>query len=175
VIKRTLAAVVLAWTLGLVWFGFSLPKGLPEGASDAVIVPTGAGGRIERGLDVLRLDLARQLLVTGVGREVKPGEFVAQYDVEPAMMECCISLDYSALDTRGNALAAAQWVKANGFRSIRLVTSDWHMRRTAAEFRKALPKDVSILEDAVASQPSFRTLLLEYNKLIARNLERLAS
>ena len=174
-IRRLLAFLILGWALGLVWFGLSLPKPLAGEASDAVIVPTGAGGRIERGLTVMRDGLAGKMLVTGVDRDVKPGEFVAEYDVEPDTMECCITLDYSALDTRGNALAAGQWVKANGYRSIRLVTTDWHMRRTAAEFRKALPDDVVILEDAVESQPSLRTLLLEYSKLIARNFERLAS
>lgn len=173
-IKRAIATLVLGWVLGLVWFALSLPRPAEEGISDAVIVPTGAGGRIERGLEILEQGKARQLLVTGVGREVRTHEFIAQYNVPSATMECCVDLDYSALDTRGNGLAAAQWVKAHGFRSIRLVTSDWHMRRTAAEFHKALPPETHILKDAVTSQPSLRTLLREYNKLIARNLERLA-
>ena len=174
-IRRILATLVLGWVLGLVWFTLTLPKPLTEGASDAVIVPTGAGGRIERGLSVMREGLAQKLLVTGVDRDVKLGEFVAEYDVDPETMKCCVTLDYSALDTRGNALAAGQWVEANGFGTVRLVTSDWHMRRTAAEFRKVLADDVVIMEDAVESAPSMRILFKEYNKLIARTFERLAS
>jgi uncharacterized SAM-binding protein YcdF (DUF218 family) len=51
--------------------------------------------------------------------------------------------------------------------SIRLVTSDWHMRRAALELKGALPANVTILRDAVHSKPSFKMLFLEYHKLLA--------
>lgn len=165
-IRRIVATVALAWGLGFVLFAMNLPVPLVGGKTDAVVVPTGASGRIGRGLEVLREGLARRMLVTGVDREVKPGEFAAEYGVEASRMRCCITLDYTALDTRGNALAAAEWIKGNRTKSVRLVTSDWHMRRTAAEFRHALPDDVALVEDAVTSQPSFRILILEYDKLL---------
>ena len=165
-IRRFAALLFLLWAFGFLAFAVTLPMPLEGVKSDAVIVPTGARGRIGRGLEVLRSGLAKQMLVTGVDREVKEREFAAEYDVKASAMRCCITLDYSALDTRGNALAAAEWVRANRFDSVRLVTSDWHMRRTAVEFRGVLPAEVKLVEDAVVSRPSFRTLVFEYDKLL---------
>jgi uncharacterized SAM-binding protein YcdF (DUF218 family) len=50
---------------------------------------------------------------------------------------------------------------------VRLVTSDWHMRRSALELERALPEDVAIVRDAVPTEPSLRILFLEYHKLLA--------
>jgi hypothetical protein len=82
-------------------------------------------------------------------------------------MECCVTLGFTALDTRGNARETAKWVAANKVRSIRLVTSDWHMRRAALELEEKLPQGTTVLRDAVRSQPSLWILFLEYHKLLA--------
>lgn len=174
-IRRAFAALLIAWLLGLVLFAVTLPRARQGVRTDAVVVPTGAMGRIGRGLEVMEQGLAPQMLVTGVDRDVKRGEFAAEYEVDPALMKCCITLDYSALDTRGNATAAAEWIRQRHYASVRLVTSDWHMRRAAAEFRRLLPSSVVVVEDAVESRPSMRILVLEYHKLLARQLERLLS
>ena len=52
-------------------------------------------------------------------------------------------------------------------RSIRLVTADWHMRRAARELEVTLPAGTTVLRDAVRTEPSLWTLLLEYHKLLA--------
>lgn len=166
-IRRLLAFVLVAWALGFLWFAFTLPQ--PAGAqkTDAIVVATGAGGRIPRGLAMLRAGAAPQMLVTGVDAEVKPREFAAEYEVEPRLMRCCVTLGFAALDTRGNARETAGWVAQAKVRSIRLVTSDWHMRRAARELEGALPQDITILRDAVHTQPKLWTLFLEYHKLLA--------
>lgn len=164
--RRLLAALFIAWALGFVWFSVTLPGPAAPVRTDAVIVATGASGRIARGVDILRSGLARQMLVTGVDVEVKRKEFAAEYKVEEQWMRCCVLLDYTALDTRGNARATARWIRENRFGSVRLVTSDWHMRRTAAEVRHRLDGHVTIVEDGVSTQPSIRILLLEYNKFL---------
>ena len=87
-------------------------------------------------------------------------------------MACCVVLGYTALDTRGNALETADWVNKGHFRSLRLVTSDWHMRRSAGELDEVLPH-VRLVEDAVPSEPSPKTLFLEYHKPLASWLGRL--
>ena len=97
---------------------------------------------------------------------MKPGEFAAEFDVTDREMECCVTLGFLAVDTRSNAGEAAQWMKDNDVETVRLVTTDWHMRRAASEMRGALPEDVTIVEDAVPSDPDFRQLFLEYNKLL---------
>jgi uncharacterized SAM-binding protein YcdF (DUF218 family) len=173
VIIRFLSALALVYMLGFVWFAGDLPEpAAPTVKTDAIVVPTGAGGRIERGLAVLRAHSAKKLFVSGVDREVKPKEFEAEYKVAPAEMECCVVLGFAALDTRGNALEAANWIKGGGYRSLRLVTSDWHMRRSAGELKEVLP-NVRMVEDGVPTEPSLKTLVLEYHKLLASWLGRL--
>ena len=172
-IRRLLAALVIVWLLGFAWFAAALPQPAPASEkTDVIVVATGGAGRIERGLAMLRAHAAGKLFVSGVDREVRPREFVAQYKVAPAEMACCVVLGYTALDTRGNALETADWVNKGHFRSLRLVTSDWHMRRSAGELDEVLPH-VRLVEDAVPSEPSLKTLFLEYHKLLASWLGRL--
>ena len=116
---------------------------------------------------VLTQAAAREMLVTGVDREVKTREFVALYKVPPATMECCVTLGFAAVDTRSNADETATWVKERKYKSLRLVTTDWHMRRAAVELARSLPDDITILRDAVPSRPRLGILFLEYNKLLA--------
>jgi uncharacterized SAM-binding protein YcdF (DUF218 family) len=170
--RRIFAALLLAWALGFVWFAVNLPQPLGAGKSDGVVVLTGGRGRIDRGLEALRRGWAERLLVSGVGREVKPHEFAAEYKVNSSLMACCVTLGYEAVDTRSNADETAGWIKINRIGSVRLVTSDWHMRRAALELRRTAPASITIYEDAVMTQPSLRILVLEYHKLLARLIVR---
>ena len=167
---------LLAWLLGFVWFAGWLPEPAPMERTAAVIVPTGSAGRIGRGLEVVQTDSADTLLVTGVDPEVKPAEFAEEFKVPDKVMECCVTLGFAATDTRGNAQETREWTEANGVKSLRLVTSDWHMRRAAAELRRELPGDVKLIEDAVRSEPSFWMLFVEYHKwLVSRSVGPLFS
>jgi uncharacterized SAM-binding protein YcdF (DUF218 family) len=164
---RVLAALFSLWAIGFIVFAVTLPQPAGLEKTDAIVVATGGQGRIDRGLVVLRAGAARQLLVTGVDPHVKESEFAAEYGVETRLMECCVTLGKAAENTKGNAAETAQWMAQRKFKSLRLVTADWHMRRTSVELAAALPPDVRVVEDAVARKPSLRTLLLEYHKLIA--------
>lgn len=166
-LRRVLAAPLIVWALGFIWFAVALPQPAPQSHTDAIVVPTGSGGRIQRGLEMLQLGAAEKMLVTGVDSTVQPGEFQAEFEVPQEVMDCCVTLGFAALDTRGNARETAQWLEQQDYGSLRLVTADWHMRRAALELRQQLPEDISITRDAVHSQPSLKTLFLEYHKLIA--------
>ncbi len=172
-LSRLLALILLAWALGFVAFAVSLPG--PAGAvhTDGVVVLTGGEGRIGHALEVLRAHQAGRLLVSGVDQEVRAAEFKVQYGVAPDLFACCVTLGYEAVDTRSNAQEAARWAAGQHLASLRLVTSDWHMRRAAFELRHALPAAISVVEDAVPTQPSFNTLLTEYSKLLVRHAARL--
>lgn len=165
--SRLISTILLVWALGFLWFAIALPQPLDGTNTDAIIVPTGGPGRIARGLEMLAADQAPAMLVSGVDREVTPAEFSAEFDVPMRWMDCCITLGYAALDTRGNAAETAQWVEERDAKKLRLVTTDWHMRRVRNELRDVLPDDVELVEDAVRSEPSFYNLFLEYHKLIA--------
>jgi uncharacterized SAM-binding protein YcdF (DUF218 family) len=167
VIRRALSLVTVVWALGFLWFAVALPQPVGPQKTDAIVVLTGSKGRIPRGLAMLREGTAPRMLVTGVYEEVRPGEFAAAYNVSPQLMECCVTLGFAALDTRGNARETAVWVAENRVRSIRLVTSDWHMRRAALQLDEQLPEGTVLLRDAVPTQPSLWTLFLEYHKLLA--------
>ena len=166
-IRKIVAVPVVAWALGFVIFAASLPQPLEVSETDAIVVPTGSGGRIQRGLEVLQLGAAEQMLITGVDTAVQPDEFQAEYDVPDRTMDCCVTLGFSALDTRGNARETAQWMEDRDYTSLRLVTADWHMRRAAAELADQLPDSITIVRDAVRSEVNFGTLFVEYHKFLA--------
>jgi uncharacterized SAM-binding protein YcdF (DUF218 family) len=167
-IRRGLSLLFLAWAIGFLWFVVALPRPAEDGiATDAVIVPTGGPGRIARGLAVLGGGQAKKMLVSGVDPEVRPQEFAAQFRVSPRDMACCVTLGFAAVDTRTNADETAKWVAQNEVRSLRLVTTDWHMRRAAGELDRTLPESVTVIRDAVPSRPDLGTLFLEYHKLLA--------
>jgi uncharacterized SAM-binding protein YcdF (DUF218 family) len=161
---------ILVWAIGFLWFVVSLPQPAEGMRTDAVIVTTGGPGRIARGLAVLDQGLAAKMLVSGVDRDVRPQEFAAQFGVSPRTMTCCITLGFTAVDTRSNAAETAKWVAQNEVRSLRLVTTDWHMRRAAGELNRTLPDHVSVIRDAVPSNPDMGTLFVEYHKLVASRM-----
>ncbi len=172
-IRRAASLILLVWLLGFAWFAVSLPRPQDGGKTDGVVVLTGGEGRIDRGLEVLEKGWAKRMLVAGVDREVRPNEFQAQYRVPGRLMRCCITLGFESVDTHSNAREAARWIARNRIGSVRLVTTDWHMPRAAYELARMAPAQVTMIRDAVPSQPSLRILFLEYNKLLARRLSQI--
>lgn len=170
--RRLFSAVVLAWALGFVWFAVALPQPAGEERTDGVVVLTGAPGRIDRGLEALRAGWAPRLLVSGVDRDVKPHEFAVQYKIGSLQMACCVTLGFAATDTATNASETSAWIAGQKMHSIRLVTSDWHMRRAQADLKRTIPPGVMIVPDAVRTHPSLRILFVEYHKVLARMVLR---
>lgn len=166
-IARLAGFVALFYAIGFLYFALTLPGPIGDSKTDAVLVPTGGPGRIARGLEVLRDGDANKMFVSGVDPEVKPAEFAEEFDVRAREMRCCVTLGFLAVDTRSNAGEAAQWLTSNDVRTVRLVTTDWHMRRAAAELRHSIPDHVAVVEDGVPSDAALGTLFLEYNKLLA--------
>jgi uncharacterized SAM-binding protein YcdF (DUF218 family) len=168
VILRFLTIPPLLWVLGLALFVILLPGTADDRATDGIVVLTGGAGRIQRGLKLLEAGKAKRMLVSGVDRRVKPHELAAQYDVPGGLFERKIDLGHESVDTRSNAQEAANWLKRNKFRSVRLVTTDWHMARARFELSHALDGGVTIVADGVASEPQLVPLVKEYNKYLLR-------
>ena len=166
-IRRSASLLLLLWLMGFLGFALALPQPHGGGKTDAVVVFTGGEGRIPRGLAALETGWAPRLFVSGVDPEVRPGEFAAEYDVTAKMMGCCVALGFKSYDTRSNAEEVAAWLAENECKSVRLVTSDWHMRRAALELERELPDHFAVIRDAVPTEPSLRILFLEYHKLLA--------
>ncbi len=169
-IVRTLSVLAIAWALGFCAFMLTLPGPLAANTTDAIVVPTGAAGRIDRGLALLRERSARRMLITGVAPGVRESDLARAYQAPRAVFACCVDLGGDAVDTRSNAREAAAWLRAGRFRSVRLVTSDWHVPRAKMELTAAVDPGTVVLGDGVASTPRLGTLVNEYNKLLLRRL-----
>ena len=169
-IVRLFGIAVLAWALGFAAFMLLLPQPLDGTTTDAIVVPTGGPGRIDRGLALLRDHQAKRMLVTGVAPGVRPIDLALEYRTSPRLFDCCIDLGADAVDTRSNAEETAQWVETHDYRTVRLVTSDWHLPRARMELSAVLGPKVIVLGDGVPGSPRLGTLVNEYNKLILRRI-----
>lgn len=167
-IVRALAFLTLVYLLGYALFAAMLPRPGDDRQTDAIVVLTGAPHRIERGLDLLARHRARRMLVSGVARTVRPAELAGQYPGSEPLFACCIDLGRESVDTRSNAEEVARWLKKKGLKSVRLVTTDWHMPRARFELARQLGGDLPVYADAVESNPRLAQLFTEYNKYLLR-------
>src|SRR3546814_8190635 len=86
--------------------------------TDAIIVLTGGSERLPTGLDLLSRDRADKLFVSGVYAGVEVAELLRLSRQSPQELACCIVLGYAANDTRGNAVETAEWMRAEGYKSL---------------------------------------------------------
>jgi uncharacterized SAM-binding protein YcdF (DUF218 family) len=144
------AALAVAWLGGLVWFAQAIPRSVAdsERETDAIVVLTGGSLRIQSGLALLAAGKAGKLFISGVYQGVDVSELLRVSRQSPARVACCIMLGHTADNTLGNALETAEWMREEGFRSLRLVTASYHMPRSLLEFSRAMP-DVVIVANPV--------------------------
>jgi uncharacterized SAM-binding protein YcdF (DUF218 family) len=111
------------------------------------------------------------MLVAGADPSVTRADLRRRLGTRSAsVLRCCVDLGSESVDTRSNAEEAGRWLERKGYRSLRLITSDWHMRRAEYEFRRHLGEDFSLIADGVPTKPRLTTLLGEYNKYLLRRL-----
>jgi uncharacterized SAM-binding protein YcdF (DUF218 family) len=145
-----LSAFLLA--AGFAFFIWLLPSqeiALDRNA-DGIVVLTGGDSRVNDALELLASGRGKRLLITGVYAGTTTGDIareVANYD---HVLACCVDLDYSALNTFGNAVQARRWAVQHGFHSLIVVTSAYHMPRALAELSHQLP-DVTLIPYPVVS------------------------
>ena len=171
-IARIGSLLVLAYALRFILFAFTLgkPASADVSPTDAAVVLTGGPGRIEHAIEVLRDRKAKRLLVAGADPSVTKGDIVRRIGGSRKLVQCCVDLGSESVDTRSNAEEASRWIVNHRFHSVRLITSDWHMRRARYEFEKMLGPKYRIESDAIRTQPSFVALFAEYNKYVLRRL-----
>lgn len=167
-ISRLLSFMLLLYVLGYAAFVVLLPRPAGNERTDGIVVLTGGAGRLERGLDMLEQGRARRLLVSGVDRTVRPVDLELRSGASARLFACCVDLGRESVDTRSNGSETARWAKEQNYRSIRLVTTDWHMPRARFELVRELGPSVTVLSDPVESNASFRALFTEYNKYLLR-------
>ena len=171
-IARFASLLLLAYAIGFVLFAFTLgpPASAAAQPTDAAVVLTGAKGRIEHAIDVLEDGKAGRLLIAGADPSVTKADLTRRIPAGARLIKCCVDLGSESVDTRTNAEEAQRWLAQHRFRSVRLITSDWHMRRARYEFEKVLGGKIRLITDGVRTEPSFLTLFGEYNKYVLRRI-----
>jgi len=89
-----------------------------------------------------------RLLITGVNPATRRGELKKLIAKDSERFDCCVDLGYEAQNTSGNAREIARWVRRNGFESLIVVTSNYHMPRSLVELSRELP-DTDFIAHAV--------------------------
>lgn len=164
IIGLSASALVVALGIGFAGFATALPgagqsdaANAPNAANsanvataDGIVVLTGGDERITTGLELMADGRGRRLLISGVNRANKSPQELSRR-IGEALPACCIDLGYQAMNTIGNADEASDWAKRWGFRSIMVVTSDFHMARSLVEFSRAMP-EVKLIAHPVPSR-----------------------
>src|SRR3954466_8074147 len=140
-VSAAAAAVALVCLAGFAAFLFSLDRSErhPGTATDGIVALTGGAQRIGDAIDLLAKGFAGRLLITGVNERTSRDEIARLNPRQRRLVECCVDLDYRARNTIGNAVETRRWAERNGFRSLIVVTSNYHMPRTLVELDHALP------------------------------------
>lgn len=136
-------AVALIWLAGLMAFADRIarltPAAEPTSADGVVALTGGSDLRLKAGAQLLEAGRARRLLVSGVNRAATRADLWSVTGTPKPLFDCCVDLGFTAADTLGNARESAAWARSMGFRSLILVTADYHMPRALIELRAAMP------------------------------------
>lgn len=172
-----LLVLVIVWVAGFGVFARHVWNQKPQNASqptDAIIVLTGGALRVNKGLDLLSTGQGKKLFITGVNGHVSLQEIMALWKrpiIEGKDNDCCIVLDHRARNTIQNAHETREWAQKEKIRTIRLVTSDYHMPRARLEFHATMP-GITIIPHPVKAYADkdggnfLRLIFGEYNKTI---------
>jgi uncharacterized SAM-binding protein YcdF (DUF218 family) len=187
-VLAVLAIVFAAAGIGFLTFLSQLREveARPDRKADGIVVLTGGSSRVSDGMELLASGYGKRLLISGVHPASAASDISRALSENQSFIRCCVDLDHFAQNTQGNAEQARLWARERGFRSVIVVTSNYHMPRAIVEFSHAMP-DVVLIPYAVvgekwrdepwwASSTTMRLVLSEYLKYVAAEIRvRLAA
>jgi uncharacterized SAM-binding protein YcdF (DUF218 family) len=149
----------------------------PDRKADGIVVLTGGSSRVSDAMELLAGGYGKRLLISGVHPTNDLSDISRSLPDNQSLLGCCVDLDRSAVNTRSNAAQTRRWVQERGFKSLIVVTSNYHMPRAIAEMSHAMPDIVlipfSVVGDKWREEPwwtsgtTLRLLLSEYVKYVA--------
>ncbi len=144
--------IAILWAIGFMSFIGQLPAPAsgPPGKSDGIVVYTGGPDRITAGMEIFSNGLGDRLLISGVHQDTSRERLATMWAGAPALFDCCVDLGREALTTEGNAAEVGAWLRDHDYKSLILVTSEYHMPRALVSTRARLP-GAEITPYAVAS------------------------
>ena len=180
-------AFVSAIALGFIVFLSQLrnSEAKPERRADGIVVLTGGSSRVSDAMELLAAGYGKRLLISGVhpsstASDISRSDISRSVPGRRSLFACCVDLDRSVVSTRSNASETKRWVRERGFKSLIVVTSNYHMPRAVLEMSHAMP-DIELIPYPVVggkwrdepwweSGATFRLVLSEYVKYIAAGL-----
>jgi uncharacterized SAM-binding protein YcdF (DUF218 family) len=179
---RLVAFGALVLVVGFAVFVWRLPSRqiVLDRDADGIVVLTGGTSRVNDALELLAAHRGKRLLITGVNPGTTTADIAREIPNYRNLLGCCVDLDYSALNTVGNATQARLWATDHGYRSLIVVTSTYHMPRALAELEHQLPHAALIpypvISDRLRIEPwwsntdTTKVVVSEYLKYLFANL-----
>ena len=129
------------FVIGFIVFtnGIDRVQGQPQQRADGIAVLTGGVARIEQAMALLAAGKAQRVLITGVNRTTTVAELKQLASQGGQYFTCCVDIDKEARNTIDNATETSEWVALHHYRSIIVVTSNYHMPRALAELARVMP------------------------------------
>ncbi len=180
-LTAVVAAAAAVMGLGFLWFLDKVPaeEVKLDRSADGIVVLTGGASRINDAIELLQHGHGKRLLISGLNRSTTLAEIAKLNPEFAATVRCCVDIDRS-LNTLGNAIETRRWTERQHFRSLIVVTSNYHMPRALAELAHQMPQVALVAYPVVAERQKTepwwtraappRLVVLEYFKLVYAKL-----
>lgn len=148
--------------------------------ADAIVALTGGHARLEKSVELLASHKGNRLLISGAHFATTKTDLLRAIGANQSIFDCCVDLGYQAKDTVGNASETVAWLKQKGFKSVILVTNNYHMPRSVLEIRR-IDRSIDVRPYPVVNTDltngkwmlrpeTVRVLLAEYIKYVGAKL-----
>lgn len=184
-----LTVAFILWLGGFIYFANKIAdmNANKNIKADGIVALTGGRNRIKEGIKELNRNNGELLFISGVAKHISLEQILKRNNVTGASKDKIV-LDYKSFNTNENAVETAKWVNKKNYKSIKLITSSYHMPRSLLEFERAMP-EVEIIPHPVHSDyvkrekwwtfsgttgfiaVEYTKFLLIYTKLYIFNLE----